>query len=160
MAATVFVTLTSRALRWLRYWASRYTRTVSWRHRISIVVLAVLTALPVSGTACAMLCDSADATRSAAHHGSGQSCEEQTTPPSVPQIRGASGHDCSRHDAGIRQTATTTHSRADGLKGPSLPVAVRVHSTVRNLSDSDATFDYRPPPGSIPLTASPLVLRV
>ena len=59
------------ALRWLLARASRYTRTVSWRHRISLVLLIVLTALPVSGTVCAMLCDSAAATRAAAHHGSG-----------------------------------------------------------------------------------------
>ena len=43
---------------------------VSWRHRISLVLLIVLTAIPVSGTVCAMLCDSEAATRAAAHHGS------------------------------------------------------------------------------------------
>jgi hypothetical protein len=153
------VTLTSRALRWLGFGASRYARKVSWKHRISIVVLAVVAALPVSRTVCTMLCDSSAATR-AAHHGSRKSCEEQTTSPSGLQILGASEHDCSSHEAGIRQTATTTPSRADGLTAPSLWVAGRIYSAIRNLLDSDAASDYRPPPGSIPLTASPLVLRV
>ena len=97
-----------------------YTRNVSWRHRISLVVLIILTALPVSGTVCAMLCDSAAATRAAAHHGSGKICDEQATPSSGPQMRGASGHDCSDHDAAIRVAATTTATRADSVSGPSL----------------------------------------
>ena len=71
--------LSSPALRWLLARASRYTRNVSWRHRISLVLLIVLTALPVSGTVCAMLCDSAAATRAAAHHGSGKPCDEQSS---------------------------------------------------------------------------------
>ena len=141
---------------------SRYTRTVSWRHRISLVLLIVLTALPVSGTICAMLCDSAAATRSAADHGSGKACVEQAPPSSGPQVRGASGHDCGDHDAAIRQTATatTTATRADSATAPSLLVAVPVHSTTGNLADPDSIFDYRAPPGSAPPTASPVVLRV
>ena len=93
--------------------ASRYTRKVSWRHRISLVLLIVLTAIPVSGTVCAMLCDSEAATRAAAHHGSGKPCDdEQATPPSSgPQVRGAAGHDCSDHDAANRVAATTTAPR-------------------------------------------------
>ena len=154
--------LSSPALRWLLARTSRYTRTVSWRHRISLVLLIVLTALPVSGTVCAMLCDSAAATRAAAHHGSGKPCDDEqaTTPSSGPQVRGASGHDCSDHDAAIREAATTTATRADSVPGPSLLAAVPVHDTISNLADSDAVFDYRTPPGSTPPTASPLVLRV
>ena len=43
----------------------------------------------------------AAATRAAAHHGSGKRCDEEqaTTPSSGPQLRGASGHDCSDHEA-------------------------------------------------------------
>ena len=84
---------------------SRYTRTVRLTQRsISIVVLAVLTALPVSGAVCAMLCDSAAAASAAAHHGSGKPCddEQENTPSSGRQVRGASGHDCSDHDAANR----------------------------------------------------------
>jgi hypothetical protein len=148
------------ALRWLLARTSRYTRNVSWRHRISLVLLMVLTALPVSGSICAMLCDSAAATRSAAHHGSGKPCDEQAPPSSGPQLRGASGHDCSDHGTAMRVAATTTATRADSVAGPSSLVAVPVHDSISNLTDSDAVFDYRTPPGSTPPTASPLVLRV
>jgi len=129
---------------------------------ISIVVLSILTALPVSGTLCAMLCDSAAATRAAAHHASGEPCdkEQATTPSSGPQLRGASGHDCSDHEIAVREAATTTMPRADSVPGPSLLAAVAVHDTISNLVDSDDVFDYRTPPGSTPPTASPLVLRV
>jgi hypothetical protein len=140
---------------------SRYTRNVSWRHRISLVLLLLLTALPVSGTVCAMLCDSAAATRAAAHHSSGKACDEgqATTPSSGPQLRGASGHDCSDHEA-VREAATTTATRADSVPRPTLLAAVAVYDTISNLVDSDDVFDYRTPPGSTPPTASPLVLRV
>ena len=129
---------------------------------ISIVVLSILTALPVSGTLCAMLCNSAAASRTAAHHASGKPCDEEqaTTPSSGPQLRGASGHDCSDHEVAVREAATTTATRADSVPAPSLLAAVAVHDTISNLVDSDAVFDYRTPPGSTPPTASPLVLRV
>ena len=143
--------------------ASRYTPNVSWRHRISVVLLLLLTALPVSGTVCAMLCDSAALTRPAAHHASGKPCDDEqaTTPSPSPQMRGATaGHDCSDHDAAMREAATTTANRADSVLGPSLIVAVPVHDSSSKLTDSDAVFDYRTPPGSTPPTAAPLVLRV
>jgi len=156
------VKLSSPAPRWLLARPSRYTRKVSWRHRSSVVLLIVLTAIPVSGTICAMLCDSEAATRAAAHHGSGKPCDdEQATPPSSgPQISGASGHDCSDHDAANRLAATTTATRADSVPGPSLLPAVTVHDPISRLVDSGAAFDYRSPPGSAPATASPLILRV
>ena len=154
---------TRPALRWLLACASRYTRNVSWRYRISLVLLLLLTALPVSGTVCAMLCDSAAATRVAAHHASGKPCDDEqaSTPSSGPQMRGGTaGHDCSDHDAAMREAATTTATRADSVAAPSLLVAVPVHGSISNLTDADAVFDYRTPPGSTPPTASPLVLRV
>lgn len=154
--------VTPSALRWLSARTSRYTRTVSWRHRISLVLLLLLTALPVSGTVCTMLCDSAAATSAAAHHASGKPCDDEqaTTPSSGPQMRGTAGHDCSDHDAAIREAATTMATRADSVPGLSLLIAVPVHDSISNLTHSDAVFDYRTPPGSTPPTASPLVLRV
>jgi len=157
------VKLTAPALRWLLACASRYTRNVSWRHRISLVLLLLLTALPVSGTVCAMLCDSAAATRAAAHHASGKPCDDEqaTTPSSGPQMGGGTaGHDCSDHDAAMREAATTTATRADSVAGPSLLVAVPVHASISNRIDANAVFEYRTPPGSTPPAASPLVLRV
>jgi hypothetical protein len=139
---------------------SRYTRNVSCRHRISLVLLMVLTALPVSGSVCAMLCDSAAATRATAHHGSGKPCDDQAPSSSGPQLRGASAHDCSDHDAAMRLAATTTATRADSVAGPSLLALVPAHDSISTLTSSDAMVDYRTPPGSTPPTVSPLVLRV
>jgi hypothetical protein len=147
------------ALRWLVACASRYTRNVSWRHRIS-VLLILLTVLPVSGAVCAMVCDAAATTRSAAHHGSGTACDEAAGRGSGPQLRGASGHDCTDHEVAVREAATTAATRGDSVPGPSLLVAIPVHDTISDLVDSDAGFDYRTPPGSAPPTASPLILRV
>ena len=150
------------ALRYFMARTSRYTRTVSWRHRTSLVLLIVLTAIPVSGAVCAMLCDSEATTRAAAHHGSGKPCDdEQATPPSSgPQVRRTSSHNCSDHDAATRVAATTTAARANSVPEPSLLAAIPLHDSISNLADSDVVLDYRPPPGSPPLTASPLVLRV
>lgn len=153
--------LRASALRWLLARASRYTRTVSWRHRIGLVLLIVLTAVPVSGTVCAVLCDSEAATRAAAHHGSGKPCDdEQAAPSSGPQMRGAAGYDCGGQDAATRAAATTTATRAKSVPGPSLLAAVPVRDAISRLADSDVRFDYRSPPGSAPPTAFPLVLRV
>ena len=137
---------------------SRYTRIVGLTQRsISIVVLAVLTALPVSGTVCAMLCDSAPT--ASAHHGSGKKCEEPARPSSEVVIRGVSEHDCSTHDAVVRQTSTTAAERAAGVASPLLAVAA-VHATVRALPALETAFAHSAPPGTAPPTTTPLVLRV
>ena len=151
--------LTPPALRWLLARASRYTQTVSWKHRISLVLLIVLTAPPLSATVCVMLCDSAAATRAAAHHDSGKPCDDAkaTAPSSGPQVHDASGRDCSDHGA-VNLVAAT--ARANRVPGPSLLAAVPIHGSISTLADSDAVFDYRTPPGSTPPTAPPLVLRV
>jgi hypothetical protein len=133
---------------------------VSWRHRISIVVLAVLMALPIAGTLCAMQCDSAMISSIAAHHRSGTRCEERARPSSGPQLDAASDHDCSTHSARLPQIVTTSASRADGLVTPSQLAAVPVHNTARTFADLDATFDYRTPPDSSSFAAPTLVLRV
>jgi hypothetical protein len=135
---------------------------VSWRHHISLVLLIGVTALPVSGSVCAMLCDSAAVPRAAAHHASGKPCDDEqaTTPSSGPQMRSSAGHDCSDHDSAMRQAATTTATRADSVAGSSLLVALPGHDSISNLTDFDGVFDYRTPPSSTPPTASPLVLRV
>lgn len=139
---------------------SRYTRTVRLTQRsISIVVLAVLTALPVSGAVCAMLCESADTASASGHHGSGTKCEEPDRPASDVQIRGASEHDCSTHDAVARQTSTTAMERAAGVASPRLAVAA-VYATLRALPVVETAFAHSAPPGTAPPTTTPLVLRV
>ena len=137
---------------------SRYTRFVPWRHRIAVVLLTVLTGLPISATACALVCESATNTE-AAHHGSGPECAE-SKPSSGPLISGQSEHDCSTHGGLLRPATTTPAERAD-LTAKSAPLvigAAQVESV--SLRDSHIFLDYSSPPGTAPPTTTPLVLRV
>jgi hypothetical protein len=132
---------------------------VIWKRGIAIVVLAVLAALPLAGTVCAVMCGSAAAAPAAAHHRSGSACSEQSGPSTGSQLRAATPHDCGTHDAGVRQV-TTMATRADSIAAPGLSVAIPAHQILQSLDDSDVTLDYRPPPDTLPVTSSPLVLRV
>ena len=142
------------------------TRSVGLNQRtISIVVLAILTALPVSGAVCAMLCESeasSTASVSGHHHGSTNNVEEPAAPATrvQVQIQSVSDHDCNTHDAALRQASTTAAERADwGIS--SIPLATTtVLATFRPLTDSEPQFEYSTPPGSTPPTTTPLVLRV
>ena len=137
----------------------RYTRSVQWRHRIAVVLLTVLAGLPVSGTVCAMVCESASSTATT-HHGSGQKCEDPAPPSSGPQISGYPEHDCSTHDGAIRQASTTAAERADVTTklAPIIIGAAAIESVV--LRNPQTFFDYSSPPGTAPPTTTPLVLRV
>ncbi len=137
----------------------RYTRSVQWRHRIAVVLLTVLAGVPVSGTVCAMVCESTSSA-TATHHGSGQKCEAPAPPSSGPQITGFLEHDCSTHDGAIRQASTTAAERAD-VTTKSTPIiigAVAIESVA--LRNPQSFFDYSSPPGTAPPTTTPLVLRV
>jgi hypothetical protein len=121
--------------------------------------LAVLAGLPVSGTVCAIVCESASSA-AATHHGSGQTCEDPAPPSSGPQISGYPEHDCSTHDAALRQSTTTAAERAD-LSAASAQLLITVlHATAKPLPASESVFDYNAPPGTAPPTTTPLVLRV
>ncbi len=142
---------------------SRYTRRVSWKRPVSILVLAILTGLPVSGAVCAMLCESAassTASVSGHHHGSTNNVEERAPSSTSVQIQSVSDHDCNNHDAALRQTSTTAAERADwGIS--SIPIATTtVLATFKALTGSEPHFEYSTPPGSAPPTTTPLVLRV
>ncbi len=137
----------------------RYTRSVQWRHRIAVVLLTVLAGLPLSGTVCAMVCESASSA-AATHHGSGQKCEDPAPPSSGPQISGYTEHDCSTHDGAIRQATTTATERAD-LTTKSAPIIIGAAAIVSVVPRNPQTFfDYSSPSGTAPSTTTPLVLRV
>ena len=139
---------------------SRYTRSVSWRHRIALVLLTVLAGLPVSGMLCAMVCESASSAV-AAHHGSGsgQKCEEPAPPSTGPQVSSHSEHDCNTHDGAVRQAATAAE-RADmtAKSAPLMIGTVQIESVA--LRAYQTFLDYTSPPGTAPPTTTPLVLRV
>lgn len=142
---------------------SRYTRNVSWKRPVSVVVLASLTALPVSGAVCAVLCKSATsrtAMASGHHHGSSHNAEAAARPSVEAQISGVSGHDCSSYDAALLQASTAAADRAAwGVTSISL-AATSVPATLNALTDSGPHFEYRAPPGTAPPTTTPFVLRV
>lgn len=138
---------------------SGYTRTVSLRRPISILVLAILAALPVSGAVCAMFCDSAAG--ASEHHSSASSCEESARPPSTDaRIDGVAEHDCGTHDAALRQAPTTAAGRTDwGIT--SMPLGnTSARVTPQALTDSGQHFTYSAAPGTAPPTTTPPVLRV
>ncbi|HET9358764.1 MAG TPA: hypothetical protein VFO58_03395 [Vicinamibacterales bacterium] len=129
-----------------------------WRHRIAVVLLTVLAGVPVSGTVCVMVCESASGA-AAGHHGSGQTCEEPSLPSTGPHLSGPSQHDCRAHAGVIPQAATTAAERADTIAKSPLQVLGAVPVRPVTLRDS-GTFDDTSPPGTTPLTTTPLVLRV
>jgi hypothetical protein len=138
--------------------ASRYTRSVGLNQRtISIVVLAILTALPVSGTLCAMLCDSSANATASAHHGSGIDCAEPSPPSTGTQIHGVSEHDCRTHDAAAQATSTVA-ARAEGVAASVLLTTLTARAITTILIPVDSPYDA--PPGTAPPTTTPLVLRV
>ena len=151
--------MAARPTRTVRAVAERYTRIVGWKQRITLVVLAVFAALPVSGTLCAMICDSTAAAAST-HHGSDKNCEEAAHPSTGTQIGAASNHDCSDHDAAIRQVASTAPERIE-LKAAAIVFALSAgHPSSSSLPLSAPVIDDASPPGTAPRTTTPLVLRV
>lgn len=144
--------------------ASLYTRSVGLNQRtISIVVLAILTALPVSGTLCAMLCESAASSPTSVsghHHGSTTDVDEPAPFSTSAQVRSVSDHDCNSHDGALRQASTTATERAN-WDITSIPSATTIAlATFKAPADSGPHFEYSTPPGSAPPTTTPLVLRV
>ena len=147
-----------RPTRTVRPATERYTRIVSWKQQVSVVVMVLFTLLPVSGTLCAMMCESAAAAAST-HHGSDKDCEEAARPSMGVQLEGATNHDCS-HDAAVRQIASTAPERVE-LKAAAIVFALSAgHTSFSSLPFSAPTFDDASPPGMAPRTTTPLVLRV
>ena len=137
---------------------SRYTRNVGWRQRISALVLVVLAGLPVSGALCAIVCDSANA--SSSHHGSSTNCEERAGTLGGLQIQAPSEHDCANHDGVVGQIAVpaTERTALNAASALSDPAAPRL--PISASLPSRAATAFASPPGPVPPTTTPLVLRV
>ena len=136
---------------------SRYTRPVSWRHRIAIVLLAMFGFGPVAATMCAFACESSSA--SAAAHHSPVKKSRDVTPPAAGSHIDSSAEQCGIHDAVVQPT-TTVAKRAD-VAARTTPLAVGiVDISFETLHDVQSIPDYNAPPGSAPPTTTPLVLRV
>ena len=139
---------------------SGYTRVVSWRQRISVVVLVVFGALPVSGALCAVACGSAAETASA-HHGSqaAQQCDEPAPSSTGVRIEAVSDHDCGAQNGAVRQSATAAAQRIGVDVAPALSGPSARNTTFIFLPATGPVFQSTRPPGSAPPTI-PLVLRV
>src|SRR5687767_6118812 len=132
---------------------------VSWKQRISAVVLATLAALHVSGPVCAIVCDSSGQP-AAAHHGAGKNCSEASRASTGVQLQGVSEHDCGNHEAAFGEAATTAVQRTT-LHAASTPVLTPDgQARFSSLPISGAIFEDASPRGSAPPTARPLILRV
>jgi hypothetical protein len=140
---------------------------VNWRHRIAVVMLMCLAALPLAGTLCAMTCLSGSSAV-AAHHEDGQDCESSTSASSSESeaeseanVGALSAMHCRTHDGVLPQVAATAAQRADELAVISAPVTSDpVHLLFGSIATFDPLFDYSSPPRTAPPTTTPLVLRV
>jgi hypothetical protein len=133
---------------------------VTWRRRIAVVVLMYLAALPLSGTICAMTC-LPGASTVAAHHQDGQDCSASSETTAAARIGGLTGSDCGNHDGVLPQVAATVAQRADDLAVTSASATSDpAHPLFGSLTSFDLLHRYHPPPGTVPPTTTPLVLRV
>jgi phage baseplate assembly protein gpV len=152
----------------LHFTHSRYTRSVSWRHRIALVVLTVLVALPAAGTTCAIVCASGAGTMTA-HHGKngpahpspsgdeGRVCTQPMSP--AGPVISASQHDCATHDTAVRQLPTTVATRAD-LTIAAAPVVISALHVTLDAPRAHDPFADVALPDTIPLITTTVVLRV
>ena len=137
---------------------SRYTQTVGLNLRtISITMLMVFALLPLSGTLCAITCDTAAHSESSGHHHGAAQEPTRSADFEIPQVSGPSVHPCD-HDVTI-QPVTTAAERP--------PIAIAAQPAVLLALDAFAAPPIqrlRPsqgaPPGTAPPTSTPLVLRV
>ena len=94
-----------------------YTRIVIfWRRVIGLMVLAIVIGLPVSGTICAMLCQSGPAAKiqSTAPELSEPIAECHRRSSSVPSaIRNNAHHECGGHETAAQLTTTIAVSRVN-----------------------------------------------
>jgi hypothetical protein len=150
-----------------------YTRSVNWRHRIAVVMLIVLAALPLAGTVCAMTCVSGSSAVAAAHHQDGQDCEsampasasartsgESDASECAAKVGAISAYHCGTHDGALPQVAATDVKRADLAMSAAPAASDRVDLLFGSVDAFEPLFQYTPPPGTAPPTITSLVLRV
>jgi len=138
---------------------------VSMRRGVSLLVLAVLTGMPVTGVVCTWICSP---TTASAHHGADEDCAK---PPATregaadaaaadgPIVRGF-GHDCTSHNDSPRYVLTRAEDRSTSAANHGLAAIELGHSWVTSSTRGSASLHHQNPPGFAPPPASPLVLRI
>jgi hypothetical protein len=129
------------------------------KHITSVVVVAVLTVAPVTGTLCAFFC-AASATKASSkgHHGAGMSCE---APASASQlaVRGLMLHDCSNHEASVRQVFPAGERFDQRTTSSSIATLASPH-VFEPAVPLGVALQYRVPPGTAPPSTRYSVLRI
>lgn len=141
-----------------------YTHAVSWKRPVSIAIVTILTALPVAGAVCAMVCEhgTVQASMAAQHHGSAHAHALHSHHPfSEGRMNGVSGQDCYSPVDGLRQ-ASTAAERADRVVRavPVVPIGALTATIRFGASGPHVEHTEYTARGTAPPTATPLVLRV
>lgn len=142
-----------------------YTRRVGWTQRtISLILLAVLAGLPVSGSVCAVLCArAANAASSheaaAAHHTSAASCHESAT-AEQPELVAAVGHDCGSHDGTLREAAESIAAARADVNVVSVSQGLAPAPDLLSLTSLHADWGDSPPSATASSSRIPVVLRI
>jgi hypothetical protein len=136
-----------------------YTRIVSWKRAISVLVLAVLTGLPVSGTTCALICEpgSGRTSRPPGHHDSDAACATAESSAAILVIASAR-HDCRSHSAVVSPPAILIVRVA--ASAPPIVAAAPLLPPVPMHDQSASRLDDRAPPILSPPGATLPVLRI
>jgi hypothetical protein len=132
---------------------------VGWHRFISAFLFVILTGLPVSATACALICQPGATGVNASHHGDAASCAGQSPAAADAQMRGLAAHDCRSH-AVAAQPATMGNVERAGISASPLAVSDGADWTAAVARRaSRPPLESGRPRGTPPLTAA-IVLRV
>ncbi len=142
-----------------------YTRTVTWKRSLSVVILAVLTTLPMLGAICATECEAAGASAGAAsvsghHHSAAHHAEASASLSVDTRIQGVSAHNCSSHEAALWQASTAASERADGGITSLPPATNAAVLTLTSFAKAGRRIEGRSAPDAAPPPIARLVLRV
>ena len=127
-----------------------------WRRSAALIVALVLAALPVAGGVCAALCADPVSVPSTVDKTPAPGCHESTS--SATEIRGTFEHDCGRHDSAAVQPTVNVGRIAAPPPLVGVVSAAAVHSTAHSVRC--ALFRTCPPPGALPFSDTPRILRI
>src|SRR5688500_17214837 len=120
-------------------------------------MLVVVALLPLSGTLCAMSCDTTAHSESSGHHHGAAQEPARSADADGPQVSGPRAHPC-HHEAAI-QPATTAAARAP-IAMSAQPASLLAHDALALPPIQGPRPSQGAPPGTTPPTSTPLVLRV
>jgi hypothetical protein len=133
---------------------------VSAKAHVSVLVLVILAALPLSGTVCAYACGPAphSARHASAHHG--DACADTARADDAVHMGDLSGHDCRSHTLIAQPAATVAFAQSGGAPSSnSIPRMMDRTSAIVTLT-LRPSIGQSPPRGTPPLSSTAIILRV